>query len=76
MGAILKRPKLTREEIRLEACKLAAEVMSCRVEEKLAPTLWCCAVFFESYISEGCKATRKDFGPKPPAKLKIVKSTP
>jgi hypothetical protein len=61
------------ERIRTEACRCAATVLAGRSETALAPTCWSPSVFFETYIANGSKATRKDFGPKKPVKLKIAK---
>jgi hypothetical protein len=47
--------------------------MAGRINEIAIPQLWSYAVFFESYIGEGAVGTRSDFGPKRPAKLKIVR---
>jgi hypothetical protein len=58
------------------ACQCAAEVMASRPSDPLAPTLWSVTVFFESYLAHGATWTQKDFGPKPPAKLKIVAGQP
>jgi hypothetical protein len=60
------------ERIRTEACRCAAVVLAGRPEAPYAPDVWSLAVFFESYIAKGSAATEKDFGPKPPAKLKRV----
>jgi hypothetical protein len=58
--------------IRQRACKYAAIVLSTRKnEDSLAPLAFSLAVFFESYIAGGSKATAKDFGPKKPVKLKV-----
>lgn len=61
-------------DTRLEACRLAAQVMAGRPSDTPAPLLWSLAVFFEMYIASGCGATQKDFGPKSPAKLKVVRN--
>ncbi len=34
---------------------------------------WSLAVFFECYITGGAEGTRKEFGPRKPRKLKLVK---
>lgn len=65
--------KYSRRADRLEACRLAARVMASRPDVSPNPLLWGLCVFFETYIGQGCGATRKDFGPKKPVKLKIVK---
>lgn len=59
---------------RIKACELAALVLSTRKDaESLVPLGWSLVVFFETYINEGASGTRKDFGPKKPVKLKLVK---
>lgn len=61
-------------KVRTKACELAAVVLSTRKEaESLAPLAWSLAVFFETYITEGSGGTKRDFGPKKPAKLKAIK---
>lgn len=60
------------QAVRMEACRLAAMVLSSRPDEALMPTGWSLAVFFESYIAHGADWTRKPFGPKKPKKLKVV----
>jgi hypothetical protein len=57
---------------REKACELAAIVMAGRPEDQVTPLLWSMTVFFESYMAHGCTWTAKDFGPKKPAKLKVV----
>lgn len=57
------------ERARTEACRCAAMVMAGRPDADA----WSLAVFFESYIAGGSKATAKVFGPKSPAKLKVVR---
>jgi hypothetical protein len=52
---------------------LAAQVMAGRPNEIAIPQLWSYAVFFEYYIGSGAEATQKDFGPKKPVKLKLVR---
>lgn len=59
--------------IRTEACRLAAQVLASRPEETPLPLAWSMAVFFEAYMTKGAPGTRKDFGPKKPVKLKIVR---
>lgn len=60
--------------VRDKACRYAAMVLSTRKEaEALTPLAFSLAVFFEMYIADGAAATRKDFGPKKPAKLKVAK---
>jgi hypothetical protein len=67
------RPKEARR-IRQRACKYAAIVLSTRKDEdSLAPLAFSLAVFFESYIAGGSAATEKDFGPKKPVKLKVIR---
>lgn len=61
------------ERIRMEACRCAATVLAGRPTEKTVPLVWSLSVFFEKYIADGASATSRDFGPKRPAKLKIVK---
>ena len=62
--------KRTREK----ACELAALVLSGRPNEAaLLPIGWSLAVFFERYIDGGAEATRKEFGPRKPRKLKVTK---
>lgn len=59
--------------VRTEACRFAAQVMQgCGEQEGLCPQLWSVAVFFESYIANGSTHTKRDFGPKKPAKLKVA----
>lgn len=62
--------------IRLQACKMAAQVMQSQGMgtdvEGCCPKLWSCTVFFEQYILEGANNTANDFGPKEPVDLKIV----
>lgn len=65
--------KRSSKSTRKLACTLAARVMAGRPTEPCAPTLWSLAVFFESYIERGAAGTRKDFGPKKPRKLRIVR---
>lgn len=61
-------------QIRIEACRLAAEAFNspAMTGTNAANDLWCLAVFFETYIRDGAKGTRKDFGPKGPAKLRVA----
>lgn len=61
------------ERIRTEACRCAALVLAGRPEAPYAPDAWSLSVFFESYIAKGSSGTMADFGPKKPAKLKLVK---
>lgn len=61
------------KKTRIKACELAAEVMAGRPNELCVPHLWSLAVFFENYIDLGADGTRRDFGPKKPKKLKVVK---
>lgn len=56
------------------ACKLAAKVMAGRnPETPFVPEAWSLVVFFERYIEVGAKGTLKDFGPKEPEKLKVIR---
>jgi hypothetical protein len=57
---------------RIKACELAATVLAGRPDERLVPTAWSLAVFFESYIEHGSRWTMKDFGPKKPVKLRVA----
>ena len=60
--------------IRLQACKLAAKVMQAHDPDyALAPHVWSACVFFEMYLHQGSAGTAKDFGPKKPAKFKVVR---
>lgn len=61
------------KKTRKEACELAALVMSGRSDDACVPMLWSLAVFFEQYIDTGAEGTRRQFGPKKPIRLKIVK---
>ena len=58
---------------RIKACELAAIVMAGRPGDNPAPLVWSLAVFFESYIAEGANGTQRDFGPKKPVKLRVVR---
>jgi hypothetical protein len=58
---------------RIIACELAALVLAGRHDYDFVPHGWSLAVFFETYIEHGADGTRKDFGPKKPAKLKAIK---
>lgn len=58
--------------VRTEACRLAATVLAGHPERLLSPTCWSLAVFFEKYMLEGADRTMKEFGPKKPAKLRVV----
>jgi hypothetical protein len=59
--------------IRIKACELAALVLSTRKDgESLMSVGWSLAVFFETYIWAGAEGTRKNFGVKPPVKLKVA----
>lgn len=60
--------------IRAEAVRLAAQVLASRPEETPLPLAWSLAVFFEAYVTHGAAGTRKDFGPKKPVKLKVVRA--
>ena len=62
------------ERIRIAACRCAAIVMAGHPDQSYAPHAWSLSVFFESYIAQGAEATYKNFGPKKPAKLKIIRS--
>lgn len=59
--------------VRREACRLAAQVMAGRPEDKPAPLLWSLTVFFESYMCKGSEGTAKDFGPRDPVELKAIR---
>lgn len=61
--------------VRMKACELAAQVLSGRREAdpELVPLAWSLAVFFESYIVSGARATMREFGPKLPQRLRAVK---
>jgi len=61
-------------QIRIEACRLAAEAFKSPSFDgtNAGSDLWSLSVFFEQYIREGAAGTRRDFGPKGPAKLKIA----
>ena len=61
------------ERVRTEACRLAALVMAGRPNDAPAPLLWSLAVFFEAYIGRGSERTRRNFGPKKPTKLRVVR---
>lgn len=60
--------------VRTDACRFAAEVLSSRPELEVCPMVWSLCVFFESYIMKGANDTWRDFGPKKPAKLRVVKN--
>lgn len=72
IGSDIKVRKSTRRD-RVEACRLAAQVMAGRPDDGLTPLLWSMAVFFENYIGLGASGTEKDFGPKKPVKLRVAK---
>jgi hypothetical protein len=59
---------------RMRALELATAVMVGRTDEAPAPLLWSLTVFFENYMDGGARATQKDFGPRKPTKLKVVKA--
>lgn len=62
------------QRIRELACLCASKAIVCRnPDESPVPLVWSFAVFFEQYIRNGAEGTRKDFGPKKPAKLKLMK---
>lgn len=63
----------SRRNDRVEACRLAAQVVASRPDCAPSPLLWSLAVFFETYIGQGSGATYKEFGPKKPVKLRVVK---
>lgn len=65
--------KYSRRDDRVEACRLAAQVMASRPDCSPSPLLWSLAVFFETYVGQGSGATYKEFGPKKPVKLRVVK---
>jgi hypothetical protein len=59
--------------VRREACKMAAiAIQNHTDEDSIAPRLWSLAVFFESYMHEGCEGTMADFGPREPVELSAV----
>jgi len=62
--------------IRLQACKMAAQVMQGQgmgnETEGPCPKLWSTTVFFELYIMTGAENTVDEFGPKDPIALKAV----
>jgi hypothetical protein len=55
------------------ACEFAAIVLAGQPVEDRIPYGWSLAVFFERYMEHGATGTMKDFGPKKPKKLKVVK---
>lgn len=61
--------------IRARACEMAAEVLAGRAWEDHSPMPlgWSLAVFLESYMLKGAKGTLREFGPKHPKKLKLVR---
>lgn len=66
---------ISRRATRVEACRLAAQVMQGQgLGDGLGVRLWSATVFFECYIDGGAAATKKDFGPKKPVKLKVAKA--
>lgn len=67
------RSKAAAIAVRTEACRLAAQVIASRPEDKPAPLLWSLTVFFEAYILGGAEATVKNFAPKKPVRLKVVR---
>lgn len=50
-----------RKEVRLEACRLAAQCMhgQCGPDRAIAGRIMSLAVFFETYIAEGASATEE-----------------
>lgn len=58
---------------RIEACKMVATVLSGKDEQPIIPYAWSLAVFFEQYIAKGAKGTIKEFGPKEPTEIRIIK---
>ncbi len=66
--------KVSRRATRIKACELAATVLGNDASERpYVPRLWSLCVFFESYIDKGADGTLKDFGPRKPTKLKVVR---
>ena len=59
--------------VRTEAARCAATVLAGRKDDTVTPMAWCLAVFFESYIAKGSEYTHRDFGPKKPVKLRVVR---
>lgn len=55
------------------ACEFAAIVLAGQPVEDRIPYGWSLAVFFEQYMAYGANRTVKDFGPKKPTKIKVVK---
>lgn len=65
--------KRSRRRDRLAALQMAATVMAGHDSDlAYAPKLWSLSVFFERYLTHGCRGTQKDFGPKKPVKLRKV----
>jgi hypothetical protein len=59
--------------VRTDACRMAATVLAGRSDLDFHTKAWSLTVFFEHYINEGSSGTMKAFGPKKPAKLRVVK---
>jgi hypothetical protein len=61
-------------QVRKDALSLAAEAFKSGAvnHENASSDLWCLAVFFESYLREGSRGTRREFGPKGPTSLKLA----
>ena len=64
------RRYLTGYEIRLEACRLAAQAAQGQCGDgPVAQRLWSLCIFFERYLRSGAKGTEEDFGYKEPVSL-------
>ena len=62
------------QHVRTQACALAAQVLASRPDEPEPMHMaWTLATFFESYITMGHAATMREFGPKPPVMLSVVR---
>lgn len=71
----VKRISTGTYQIRLQALELATQAMNLYDFESgqgFMSTLYSLTVFYEKYLLEGSEGTRKEFGPKPPIKLKKV----
>jgi hypothetical protein len=62
--------------VRREACRLAAQAAQGPWSQgrDVSHLLWSLAVFFENYIRHGQSETMRDFGPKGPVDLGIVRA--
>ncbi len=58
--------------VRIEACRMTAQVLAGRPTEYICPTAWSLALFFESYILNGSEGTVSEFGPKDAVELKVL----